>query len=168
MLLNSNHFKDMDEVMRLFKKNRDDTKNGITEFAQVDEKNAALATFLHEYAHTILPGKANEKLIEFGGENEVYEKAKQIYSEYANELRGLNEKIQDVRFQYAGQPDGLRKGNEAAQKIQEEYNSICISHYSKASTGEFIAEGFCNAELCSDPKEYAKRIKRLLEKELKK
>lgn len=168
MMLNSNHFKDMDTVMRLFKENRNDIKNGITEFAEVDEKNAALATIVHEYGHSILPGKANEKLIEFGGENEIYEKAKQIYSEYANELRGLNEKAQDVRFQYAGQPDGLRKGNEAAQKIQEEYNSICISRYSKTSTGEFIAEAFCNAVLCSEPKEYAKRIKRLLDKEMKK
>ena len=168
MTLNSNHLKDMDTVMRLFENNRNDEKNGVTVFAEVDEKNAALATFVHEYGHTILAGKANEKLIEFGGENKTFKKAQKIYSDYENELRGLNEKAQEVRFQYAGQPDGLRKGNEAAQKILNEYNSICISDYSKASTGELIAEGFCNAELCSNPKEYSKRIKHLLDKELKK
>lgn len=162
--LNNKLCKDQNIVKQVFNvDNR--SSGGLAHGAWVDEDNAALATLVHEYGHTILAGKLNEIAIGMGVENEAYEEAKQVYSDYISELREIKREMQDVRFKYAGQPDGLRKGNEAAQELQNKYNSTSISKYSESSVGEMIAEAFCDAQLSSNPREYSKRIMKILDRE---
>lgn len=162
--LNNKLCKDQNIVKQVF--NADNrSSGGLAHGAWVDEDNAALATLVHEYGHTILAGKLNEIAIGMGVENEAYEEAKQVYSDYISELRKIKREMQDVRFKYAGQPDGLRKGNEAAQELQNKYNSTSISKYSESSVGEMIAEAFCDAQLSSNPREYSKRIMKILDRE---
>lgn len=124
----------------------------------VDEKNANLSTFVHEYGHTILPGKANEVALQQGKINRDYMPFKRLYNTYMRELRDIEKEMQKVRDSYVGQPDGLVKGNKAVQKLQEKYDSICISHYSKDSPGEFIAEALCDYELSSKPRETSVKV----------
>lgn len=162
--LNNKLCKDQNIVKQVFNvDNR--SSGGLAHGAWVDEDNAALATLVHEYGHTILAGKLNEIAIGMGVENEAYEEAKQVYNDYISELRKIKREMQDVRFKYAGQPDGLRKGNEAAQELQNKYNSTSISKYSESSVGEMIAEAFCDAQLSSNPREYSKRIMKILDRE---
>ena len=162
--LNNKFCRDQNIIKQVFNvDNR--SSSGLAHGAWVDEDNAALATLVHEYGHTILAGKLNEIAIGMGVENEAYEEAKQVYNDYISGLREIKREMQDVRFKYAGQPDGLRKGNEAAQELQNKYNSISISKYSESSVGEMIAEAFCDAQLSSNPREYSKRIMKILDKE---
>lgn len=162
--LNNKLCKDQNIVKQVFNvDNR--SSGGLAHGAWVDEDNAALATLVHEYGHTILAGKLNEIAVGMGVENEAYEEAKQVYNDYISELRKIKREMQDVRFKYAGQPDGLRKGNEAAQELQNKYNSTSISKYSESSVGEMIAEAFCDAQLSSNPREYSKRIMKILDRE---
>ena len=162
--LNNKFCRDQNIIKQVFNvDNR--SSGGLAHGAWVDEDNAALATLVHEYGHTILAGKLNEIAIGMGVENEAYEEAKQVYNDYISGLREIKREMQDVRFKYAGQPDGLRKGNEAAQELQNKYNSISISKYSESSVGEMIAEAFCDAQLSSNPREYSKRIMKILDKE---
>ena len=162
--LNNKFCRDQNIIKQVFNvDNR--SSSGLAHGAWVDEDNAALATLVHEYGHTILAGKLNEIAIGMGVENEAYEETKQVYNDYISELREIKREMQDVRFKYAGQPDGLRKGNEAAQELQNKYNSISISKYSESSVGEMIAEAFCDAQLSSNPREYSKRIMKILDRE---
>ena len=162
--LNNKFCRDQNIIKQVFNvDNR--SSSGLAHGAWVDEDNAALATLVHEYGHTILAGKLNEIAIGMGVENEAYEEAKQVYNDYISELREIKREMQDVRFKYAGQPDGLRKGNEAAQELQSKYNSTSISKYSESSVGEMIAEAFCDAQLSSNPREYSKRIMKILDRE---
>lgn len=124
----------------------------------VDEKNANLSTFVHEYGHSIILGKANEVALSQGRINRDYMPFKRLYNTYMKELRDIEKEMQKVRDSYVGQPDGLTKGNKAVQKLQEKYDSICISHYSKDSPGEFIAEALCDYELSSKPREASIKV----------
>ena len=124
----------------------------------VDEKNANLSTFVHEYGHSIILGKANEVALSQGRINRDYMPFKRLYNTYMKELRDIEKEMQKIRDSYAGQPDGLAKGNKAVQKLQEKYDSICISHYSKDSPGEFIAEALCDYELSSKPREASTKV----------
>lgn len=120
--------------------------------ATVDEKNAAVATLVHEFAHTICPGKLNEIYQQRGGTNTGYLTFKRQYNVYMRKLRDKQREIQAIRDSFTGMPDGLRLGIEATKDLQAEYDSMCISKYSKVSVGEFIAEAFCDAVCSSNPK----------------
>ena len=128
----------------------------------IDEKNAQLSTFVHEFGHTILPGKANELAIERGKFNQKYMPFKRMYNEYIRELRDIDREITTVKSGFIGQPDALEKGIEATKELQKKYDSICISKYSKESVGEFIAEAFCDAELSSNPRPTSIKVRQKL------
>ena len=136
--------------------------SGVAQTAMVDEKYATISTLVHEFAHSICPGKVNEIYQQQVGVNPNFMPFRRMYNTYMRELHGIEQEIMKVRNSYAGQPDGLRLGIEAAKDLQAKYDSLCISKYSKASVGEFIAEAFCDAELSSKPKPASIEVKKTI------
>jgi hypothetical protein len=148
-----------------FEKARRASQYAASTNAAVDEKNAAVASLVHEYAHTICPGKANEVYQSITGNlNPDFMTLRRQYRMYMQELRNREREIQRMKDSFAGQTDGLQKGLEAAKELQDEYNAICISRYSKASVGEFIAEAFVDATLSSNPKPASRQVLEIINK----
>lgn len=165
IVLNYDYLRTKKAIENDFKKNNRPNYGGnVAHNAMVNEKYASIATLVHEYGHSILAGKANEILLEEGGNNPVFMGVRRQYRMYMRKLQSLNREIQEVRFQYAGQPDGLRKGIEAAAELQAQYDELCVSKYSKESVGEFIAECFCDAELSDNPKSISIQVHNALVK----
>lgn len=130
-----------------------------------EEHNFMLSTIVHEFGHTIMPGKVNELYLKnFPSAKTDYLAFRRLFRTYKRELDSLNRQIANIRAQYAGQPDGLAKGIAAAAALQKEYDDLCISKYSKQSAGEFIAEGFADAILADQPREYSLKVLELLKK----
>ena len=141
------------------------TYGGVAHGVMADDKYAAVATLVHEFGHTICPGKVNEIYqSETGNVNSYFMPFKRQYNVYMRELRNKQREINAVRESYAGQPDGLRLGIEAAKELQAEYDAMCISNYSKSSVGEFIAEAFADAMLNSNPKPASVKVLETIEK----
>ena len=141
------------------------TYGGVAHGVMADDKYAAVATLVHEFGHTICPGKVNEIYqSETGNVNSYFMPFKRQYNVYMRELRNKQREINAVRESYAGQPDGLRLGIEAAKDLQAEYDAMCISNYSKSSVGEFIAEAFADAILNSNPKPASVKVLETIEK----
>lgn len=138
--------------------------SGYADNPMVKEEYAAIVTLVHEYGHSLLPGKLNEVLAEKGYVNPSLMTARKVYNSYIRNLNNLKSEIQKVRESFAGQEDGLRKGIEAAKELQAEYDALCISKYSTETLGEFIAEAFCDYELSENPREYSKKVHDMLVK----
>ena len=127
----------------------------------VDRGNYLLQTIYHEYGHSILGGKVSELC---GTNAEVYEKVKKIESKYKNTVRNCRKTIQDIQISYAGNDNyyDLLDSDPKYKKAQEELSKLFVSKYANSSTGEFIAECFANASLCSNPSPYSVEVLELL------
>ena len=156
--LNTRDLKSRENVLKKFKECRFIKELEITTLAPVDEKNATIATLVHEYGHSILPGKINEILLKEGGINSNYTTLTRFYRQYLKEKQDIKKKIKDIMYEYAGKENGLELGWQAAKKYREQYHDTVISEYSADSVGEFIAEAFCNAELSSKPKKWSIKV----------
>ena len=123
----------------------------------VDKENYLLQTIYHEYGHSILGGKVSERL---GTNAEVYSKIKKINEKYKREVSKHRKAMQDIEISYAGRDDyyEARGKDPKYKKAQKELSSIFVSKYANESTGEFIAECFANASLCSNPSPYAVEV----------
>lgn len=150
--LNKDFLKSKKIIAHDFNTNYRSQYGGVAHGAWVDESNAGITTMVHEYGHSICPGKLNEIYIEEVGTPTNFMTFRRLYNTYMRELRSIEKEIMEIRDSFTGQPDGLKKGLEAAKPLQEKYDSLCISYYSKNSIGEFIAEAFCDYELSSNPK----------------
>lgn len=150
--LNKDFLKSKKIIAHDFNTNYRSQYGGVAHGAWVDESNAGITTMVHEYGHSICPGKLNEIYIEEVGIPTNFMTFRRLYNTYMRELRSIEKEIMEIRDSFTGQPDGLKKGLEAAKPLQEKYDSLCISYYSKNSIGEFIAEAFCDYELSSNPK----------------
>jgi SPP1 gp7 family putative phage head morphogenesis protein len=131
------------------------------QLAIVDKKNYLLPSIYHEYGHSILGGKVSEI---YGTNSEVFGKVQKVYSRYKTEVRKINKVMMDRRDAYAGRSDyqeAIAKDAEY-KKAQEDLSKIFVSKYAGDSAGEFIAECFTNASLCSKPSPYSAEILKLL------
>ena len=113
--------------------------------SRVDEKNLNIATIVHEFGHVLSVSeqiviKDSPKYLQ-----DFFVELKTIRSEYNNELLGYNK----VR-------------NMAA------INEISIGRYAATNIDEFLAEGFTEYKLSSQPSKYAKKIGTLIDKYFKK
>lgn len=126
--------------------------------APIDKKNAAISTLVHEYGHSILPGKLNELLVKVDASNPDYTTMIKYFEKYINELAKLEKNMNEAVFAFAGKENGLELGWKKAEEYRKEYNETIISKYSKSSPGEFIAEAFCDAELSSKPKKWSIKV----------
>lgn len=153
MELNENILRSKKAIENSFKADSRSQYGVVAPLAWVDEKYASVSTLVHEYGHTICPGKANEIYQSMtGGFHPDFMSLRRQYNMYMRDLHNKQSEIQAIRDSFTGQPDGLRLGIEAAKDVQAEYDAMCISRYSKDSVGEFIAEAFCDALLNSNPK----------------
>lgn len=158
MELNENALKSKEAIMHDFNELHRSKYSKMAHGAWVDEQNAAISVFVHEYGHTICPGKANEMYQDITKQiNSSFMPLRRMYNMYMRDLQNKNKKIVQIRDSFAGKENGLKLGIEASKEAQAEYDAVCISKYSKASVGEFIAEAFCDATLSSKPREASVR-----------
>lgn len=129
----------------------------------VDKKNYLLHTVYHEYGHSILGGKVSEYL---GTNAEAYEEIKKIESRYKRDFNKQRKSMFDIMDTYAGRADYKEALSKDAdyKKAEEELSKIYVSGYANDSTGEFIAECFTNASLCSNPSPYSVEVLNVLKK----
>lgn len=140
-----------------------DTKNAPYNYnSLVDKKNAMLQTIYHEYGHSILGGKVSEY---YHTNSEVYEAVKKIERKYKRETSKYRTVMQNARFgwdKYGGTDQAER--DKIAKEAEDKLKEVYVSKYANDSTGEFIAECFANACLCSNPSPYSVEVYELLEK----
>lgn len=114
--------------------------------SRVDEKNIEIATTVHEFAH-VIGMERQSKLIgapqEFKG---FFSELNIIRNEYRNEL-----------WQHS-----TIAINEAL------LNEISLGKYAQTNIDEFMAEGFAEYKLSSNPSKYAVKIGELIDKNFKK
>lgn len=156
--LNVKNLESRAKVMKDWKEYCFSTPISVSSNAPVDEINAAVSTLVHEYGHSILPGKANEFLLKEGGINSKFTTMVRFYKQYMKELKDLEDEINQIFFSYAGKENGRELGYRASEKLRKKYAEIRISAYSTKTVGEFIAEAFCNAELSSNPKKWSIKV----------
>lgn len=141
----------------------EDTKNAPYNYnSLVDKKNAMLQTIYHEYGHSILGGKVSEY---YHTNSEVYEAVKKIERKYKRETSKYRTVMQNARFgwdKYEGMDQDER--NKVAKEAEDKLKEVYVSKYANDSTGEFIAECFANACLCSNPSPYSVEVYELLKK----
>ena len=147
---------------RALKNWEDDRKHslgGYNHCSLVDKENYLLQTVYHEYGHSILGGKISEEL---GTNAEVYGKIKKIESKYKSAVSKQRKNIQDIWFSYAGKSDFELDNDPDYAKARDDLSKIFVSKYANDSTGEFIAECFANANLCSNPSPYSVEVLEVL------
>lgn len=129
----------------------------------VDKENYLLQTIYHEYGHSILGGKVSEKL---GTNSEVFQQIKKIEHKYKQAVNKCRKTMQDIEVSYAGRDDyyEARAKDPNYKKAKEKLSNIYVSKYANESTGEFIAECFANASLCSNPSPYSVEVLEMLRK----
>lgn len=141
----------------------EDTKSAPYNYnSLVDKKNAMLQTIYHEYGHSILGGKVSEY---YHTNSEVYEAVKKIERKYKRETSKYKTVMQNARFgwdKYEGMDQDER--NKIAKEAEDKLKEVYVSKYANDSTGEFIAECFANACLCSNPSPYSVEVYELLKK----
>lgn len=146
-----------------FKYWEQDTKKAPYNYnSLVDKKNAMLQTIYHEYGHSILGGKVSEY---YHTNSEVYEAVKKIEKKYKRETNKYRDMLRGARFgegkyESMDQAERAKVEKEAEDKLKELY----VSKYANDSTGEFIAECFANASLCSNPSKYSVMVLEVLKK----
>lgn len=107
----------------------------------VDKENVNIATLTHEFAHTL----STSKQISMGKDTEFWAEIRKIKTAYAKELNNIDKQLYiDKTLNY-----------EEAEKLKTQ---VSISQYAKTNLDEFLAEGFCEAKLSSNPSKYSLQI----------
>lgn len=120
-----------------------------------DEVYMGVTTIIHEFGHSIIPGKASISMRRYGFEYDAFNECEKLFKKYKSEVRRIKNEISNVKMKFVGQEGGLLKGIEAAEDLQKELDDIVISDYSMDSVGEFIAEAFCDVETNTNAKKYS-------------
>lgn len=128
----------------------------------VDKENALLHTIYHEYGHSILGGKVSELL---GTNAGIFSEMQKIEAEYKREKSKYETTLREVRwgtgiYEKMSEADRGKIEKETEDKLKE----VFVSKYASESTGEFIAECFANASLCSKPSKYSVMVLEALKK----
>lgn len=124
--------------------------------SKVDDKNIKISTLTHEFAHFVtINYKAkygNEKAKEF------FKDLDDIRKEYKKELDEMLT-MQDIL--------DLKEGKDIGEKI-DNYLKIFLGNYANTNLDEFLAEGFTEYKLKTNPSKYALKIGKLFDKFYKK
>jgi len=112
---------------------------------KIDAENYELGTLTHEFAHVITNSKVSR-----------------LYSNDANQKAFWNN-LKQVRAEYNKDLTTLRQKNDI-----EELNKVFLGQYSATNIDEFLAEGFTEYKLNSNPSKYAKKIGELVDTHFKK
>jgi SPP1 gp7 family putative phage head morphogenesis protein len=162
--LSKRNFKSQNAIKIGFNFNHRSRYSKIARLAWVDEDNMNIASLVHEFGHSLLPGKANELLADEGIINKQFMACRRLFNQYKRDIAKLEKAIRDIKDQYRGIENGLEKGLQASAEKQKELDDLVVSNYSKERIGEFIAECFCDAECSSEPKEISKKVYEILKK----
>ena len=112
---------------------------------KIDVENFELGTLTHEFAHVITNNRVSLNYNNDANQKEFWNNLKQVRAEYNNELTTL------------------RQNNDI-----EELNKVYLGKYSATNIDEFLAEGFTEYKLNSNPSKYAKKIGELVDTHFKK
>jgi hypothetical protein len=120
--------------------------NSATQFFErnksaIDVTNAKIATATHEFAHVLTVSETQNA----GLNKKFYSELKEINNRYVREMNTL-----ELRSNY------------------DEMNRIYLGQYANANIDEFMAEGFTEYKLNSNPSRYATEIGQLIDKYFKK
>jgi hypothetical protein len=120
--------------------------NSATQFFErnksaIDATNAKIATATHEFAHVLTVSETQNA----GLNKKFYSELKEINNRYVREMNTL-----ELRSNY------------------DEMNRIYLGQYANANIDEFMAEGFTEYKLNSNPSRYAVEIGQLIDKYFKK
>lgn len=128
----------------------------------VDKKNYLLQTIYHEYGHSILGGKVSEI---YGTNSGAFSEIQKVEARYKQEKAKYQKIMQEARFGWGSYADmGEDEREKVAKEAEEHLKTIFVSKYASDSTGEFIAECFANACLCSNPSVYSVEVYEILKK----
>lgn len=126
---------------------RVDTSGFYTKYAsksKADEENVDLATLTHEFAHVI--------------------SIKNDYAIYKHpELKSFWDEMAKLKRKYRKDVKAL-----VIDKNYSELNNVYLGDYADANINEFMAEGFAEYKLSSNPTKYAVEIGKLIDKYFKK
>lgn len=112
---------------------------------KIDVENFELGTLTHEFAHVITNSQVSS-----------------MYSNDANQKAFWNN-LKQVRAEYNKDLTTLRQKNDI-----EELNKVYLGKYSATNIDEFLAEGFTEYKLNSNPSKYANKIGELVDTHFKK
>lgn len=122
------------------------SSNGIKAMkSKVDFENLNIATLTHEFAHVITNSKITDRFSTDANAKKFWSAMQNVKNEYVNEMLSMN-KNQDF--------DGLDK--------------IYLGQYASTNLDEFLAEGFTEYKLKTNPSKYAVKIGELVDKHFKK
>lgn len=128
----------------------------------VDKKNAMLQTIYHEYGHSILGGKVSEI---YGTNSVAFGEIKNIEERYKKDKAKYLKQMQEARMGWgAFENVSEDKREKAVKEAEDGLSKVFVSKYASDSTGEFIAECFANASLCSNPSKYSLMVLEVLKK----
>lgn len=112
---------------------------------KIDVDNFELGTLTHEFAHVITNSDVSSLYSNDANQKAFWNNLKQVRSEYNKDLTTLRQK-NDI----------------------EELNKVYLGKYSATNIDEFLAEGFTEYKLNSNPSKYAKKIGELVDTHFKK
>jgi len=112
---------------------------------KVNVENFELGTLTHEFAHVITNSQVASSFSNDANQKTFWNNLKQVRAEYNKDLTTL------------------RKNNDI-----EELNKVYLGKYSATNIDEFLAEGFTEYKLNSNPSKYAKKIGELVDIHFKK
>lgn len=113
--------------------------------SRVDKENLEIATTVHEFAHVIAVVQ-DAKGLRAGPTKDFFKKLKRINTKYRKE-------VVDIAY---------------TQKDAKKLNDIYLGRYAEANINEFMAEGWTEYKLSSQPSKYAVQIGELIDEYFKK
>ena len=131
---------------------------------KVDKKNESVTTLVHEFGHSLIPGRISKYIVENGGACQAYSEIEQIYNSYMKRLNYISKRVTEIQ-------NSMNNGRvfdyveaEELNSLKKEFDDIYVSQYGNESVGEFIAECFCECELSSNPTSTSKAVYSIINK----
>ena len=120
------------------------SSGSISEKSKVDAKNLNIATLTHEFAHVITNNKISVNYSTDANAKKFWTSMNNLENEYKREVSLLKNK-----------------------RDFESLNKIYLGRYASTNSEEFLAEGFTEYKLNSNPSKYAVKIGELVDKHFK-
>ncbi len=124
--------------------------------SRVDEENKEVATVVHEFGHVIGVDMIGKKLgYKYPAMKNFWEELFKIRGRYRREMKAI------IENNYYDKTPEQRKADNA------KLNEFHLGDYANTNLDEFMAEGFTEYKLSSNPSKYAKEIGKLIDKTFK-
>lgn len=117
----------------------------LLNYSRVDPDNVQYSTMVHEFGHVITTQHQQNLLSGQKGFEDFWIKIREVYIQYINEFKSMKD---------SGDNDTVK--------------AINLGSYARTNLSEFLAEGFTEYKLRSNPSKYAKKVGLLIDKYFKK